>query len=1512
MARKILGLDLGTNSIGWALVNQDFENKQGNIIGLGSRIIPMPQDILDKFGSGGQSETAASNRTTARSIRKLYQRDNLRRERLHRVLNIIGFLPDHYKNEIDFISHKGQFINHGEPKIPYFKNNDGKFEFLFKDSFNEMVEEFKQLHPALFQNNKKIPYDWTIYYLRKKALKHKISKEELAWVLLNFNRKRGYYQLGEENEINEDKIQKYEVLKVKEVIYSGDKIKGKDIKLYDVYFENGWKYDKQIAKPEDWEGKTKEFIVSETISKNSEIKRTYKSVNSEIDWIAIKQKTEQLIANSGKSVGQFIYDALLDNPQQKINGKLIRTIERKLYKAELKSILENQIKKHDILQNEKVYNTCVLELYPNNKAHSHNIINRDFIYLFLNDIIFYQRPLKSKISLISDCSLESRIRKDTKEKVFIKCIAKSNPVFQEFRLWQFLNNLKFYEREKIVNGKTEFDVNVTAEYLEPENQWIKLFDSLNDREKIDQKQLLGYFKLKEDKFRWNYVEDKEYPCNETRAKFISRIKKIKGIELSFLTASTTQHLWHILYSVTDPDQRKSAISKFSKSNNLNEAFVNSFEKFPPYKKDYGSYSEKAIKKLLPLMRFGKYWDESNIQQATKDRIVKIINGEFDENISNELREKVEKYKSKKALNTISDFCFLPEWFSKYIVYSRHSETSDKKKWETAQDITDFLNPKIKNSFKQHSLRNPIVEQVLTETLRVVRDIWNEYGKGEKNFFDEIHIELGREMKNDQKTRKRISEKVTENEITNQRIKELLKELLNDGIEVRPYSPSHQEILKIYEEGVYQSENKKEELEIIDKIRRNNSPSKSDIQRYKLWLEQGYHSPYTKRAIMLSELFTHNYQIEHIFPQARYFDDSLNNKVICEAEVNQLKGNQTAYEFISQYGGTKITMGGGKEVEILSLSDYDLHIKNYFIKNKIKRENLLSADIPESFINRQMNDSRYISKIVKNLLSKIVREENEQEVTSKKVISVTGSITSKMKADWGLNDVWNDIITPRFERMNKLTDSSKYGAINPNTNKFLPAVPDDISKGFNKKRIDHRHHALDAIVIAFISRTHINYLNNLNAKDENDRSIKFELRSKLCKKIKSDEHGNYKWQYLKPYETFTQDVREKLETTIVSFKQNNRVINKSRNKFQKWVKDENGVLMKKLVQQTKGENWAIRKPLHTPLPYGERNYSFSVLEISKNIGQREKIIDEKIREKVNDCFELKNKKVGETEKYLKKNPIINEVYQEVACTAFSINEKRYRKRQPITKLSNRGIGGIKTDEQAISFINKIADKQIRIDLLNHLKINNNDIDVAFSNEGIENFNANRKIQVFKLPIAEASELKFALGTNRNTIKKFGEAQSGTNLFFSVYWNDAKQKREYETIPLNVVIEYQKQVAHLPKAERTLVPKNFTKGNFLFTLSPNDLVYVPTSEDGNDINLIDFTCLTKEQIKRVYKCVSFSNSQCFFVRNDIATAIKNKVEFSALNKTEKSIGDIMIKEVCWKLKISRLGKIIKVGE
>ena len=89
------------------------------------------------------------------------------------------------------------------------------------------------------------------------------------------------------------------------------------------------------------------------------------------------------------------------------------------------------------------------------------------------------------------------------------------------------------------------------------------------------------------------------------------------------------------------------------------------------------------------MRCGKYWDASLIDDATKDRIERIITGEYDRNIAAKVRE--------KAINLSDIFCFkkLPLWLACYVVYNRHSENKEIAKWETPEDIDAYL-----VSFKQ--------------------------------------------------------------------------------------------------------------------------------------------------------------------------------------------------------------------------------------------------------------------------------------------------------------------------------------------------------------------------------------------------------------------------------------------------------------------------------------------------------------------------------------------------------------------------------------------------------------------------------------------------------------------------------------------------------------------------------------------------------------------------------------------------------------------------------------------
>ncbi|QXP70642.1 CRISPR-associated protein Csn1 [Polaribacter sp. R2A056_3_33] len=1531
--KKILGLDLGTNSIGWALTSQDFENKKGEINGLGSRIIPMSQDILGKFDSG-QSHSQTANRTSYRGVRRLYQRNLLRRERLHRVLNVLNFLPKHYKESIDFEKHFGQFKNNTEVKLNYSKNSEGKHEFIFMDSFNEMVTEFKEA-----RKETKIPLDWTIYYLRKKALTHKITKQELAWVLLNFNQKRGYYQLrGEEEDESQTNKKEYYSLKVKEVIATEDK-NARGI-WYHVILENDWIYKRQSKESlGNWLGKTKEFIVTtqlekdgtDKLDKEGNIRRSFSAVDSEKDWIAIKKKTEQDIEQSTKTVGQYIYETLLDNPSQKIRGKLVKTIERKFYKEELQAILKTQIQFHPELKDRELYKVCVNELYPRNEAHQNNIKDNGFNYLFIDDIIFYQRPLKSKKSTISDCPYEERvfIKDGVRNIQKIKCIAKSHPLFQEFRLWQFLKNLKIHQKENVDNGK--FDEDITGLIFKTDNDWVLLFDFLNDKKEVEQKHIIDFLVenkkiAKSDKknYRWNYVEDKKYPANETRASFLSRLKKVKNENRTyFLSKEIEIALWHIIYSVKDKKEYELAIKTFALKNNLDkDTFVDAFIKYPPFKNDYGAYSEKAIKKILPLMRMGKYWDETKISDDVKNRILQIQ--ERLESINYD--KEVFKGDKKDRLKTIADD-EIPKQFIKsfinykdknplkglntyqacYAIYERHSESGIIKPWKSPNDIDTYL-----NEFKQHSLRNPIVEQVVTETLRVVRDIWKHYGKGETDFFYEIHVELGREMKNSSEKRKAMSSRNIENENTNERIKFLLEELKNDtSDDVRPYSPSHQEILKIYEEGVYQNPEVsflQVKEDDIDKIRRSSSPTKSEINKYKLWLEQGYISPYTGKIIPLSKLFSIDYQIEHIIPQSRYFDNSMTNKIICESEVNQLKDNKTAYEFLKGEGGRVVSLSDGNTVTLFNIDKYEKHCKQYFKKNRTKLNNLLSEDIPEGFINRQLNDSRYISKIIKTLLSNIVREDGEKEATTKRLVPVTGSITSRLKQDWGLNDKWNEIVAPRFMRLNELTNSKDFGEWDSKINAFRTKVPDEISRGFSKKRIDHRHHALDALIIACCTKKHTNYLGSLNSEREN-----YGLKESLLIKNKQ---GDFTKHFQLPWVNFSTEAKEDLEKTIISFKQNLRIINKTNNKTWQWEPQSDGTFKKILKKQkdstnsTNKTNWAIRKPMHKETVSGAvkiKKIKKGFSNITNYLDKSDLIVDKSIKRKVKSLLTLFDNDLKKVRKYLKETPLLIEGKEITKTKVFEWSENATATRVALNeKFTRKQLESI-TDGGIITILER--------HLKNYIDDNQKErFDLAFSPDGIDALNKNIKVlnngknhyPIYKVRLYEEGS-KFSIGESGAKANKFVEAAKGTNLFFAIYYDEEKKKRVFETIPLNEVIAHQKQTASFPKEKRIPIQPSNIKGDFLFTLSPNDLVYVPTDEELENKALVDFNNLSNEQVSRIYKMVSSSNSQCFFIRNDISKPIYNKKEFSVKNKMEKDIEDRMIKDRCWRLNINRIGNI-----
>ena len=522
------------------------------------------------------------------------------------------------------------------------------------------------------------------------------------------------------------------------------------------------------------------------------------------------------------------------------------------------------------------------------------------------------------------------------------------------------------------------------------------------------------------------------------------------------------------------------------------------------------------------------------------------------------------------------------------------------------------------------------------------------------------------------------------------------------------------------------------------------------------------------------------------------------------------------------------------------------------------------DIPDQFIERQLNDSRYISKVVKSLLSNIVREENEQEAISKNVIPCTGGITDRLKKDWGINDVWNKIVLPRFIRLNELTESTRFTSINTN-NTMIPSMPLELQKGFNKKRIDHRHHAMDAIIIACANRNIVNYLNNVSAS-KNTKITRRDLQTLLCHKDKTDNNGNYKWVIDKPWETFTQDTLTALQKITVSFKQNLRVINKTTNHYQHY---ENG---KKIVSnQSKGDSWAIRKSMHKETVHGEVNLRMiKTVSFNEALKKPQAIVEMDLKKKILAMLEL-----GYDTKRIKN------YFEENKDTWQDINPSKIK---------------------VYYFTKETKDRYFAV---------RKPIDTSFDKKKIKESITDTGIQQIML---------------RHLETKFVEAAKGTNLFFAIYETeeidkDTKKvirKRSYSTIPLNVVIERQKQgLSSAPEDENGNLPK--------YILSPNDLVYVPTQEEINKGEVV-----MPIDRDRIYKMVDSSGITANFIPASTANLIfalpKATAEIycngenciqneygigSPQSKNQKAITGEMVKEICFPIKVDRLGNIIQVG-
>ena len=420
MEKRILGLDLGTTSIGWAYV---IEREEGNseILNLGVRVNPLTTDEIKNF-SEGKSITTNADRSAKRHARRNLDRYQLRREDLKSVLLKLGWI-----------------------------NNNTK-----------LSEEGKPTHYMM--------------EIRAKAAEEKISVEDMAKVLLMMNKKRGYKssrKAKNEDEsgtlINEMDIAMY--LKEKNITpgqYAFEKLKQGTKQLPSFYksdleseFNRIWNLH-QSTYPEILTSDFNNQILGKAKSTTS--KTFYAKYNIDTIKNMSKDKKLQSYEWRAKAATEVCPIDILTYVLAEVNGDLssssgyLGAIGDRSKVLKLKNLTVGQLQYQ------------LLQKHPSNNQKNHIYYRQDYIDEFdkiwatqskfypemtsqlkdeiRNNIIFYQRPLKSQKSLISFCELESKsvekIVNGKMKKVTIgsRVIPRSSPLFQVFKIWSILGNIE--------------------------------------------------------------------------------------------------------------------------------------------------------------------------------------------------------------------------------------------------------------------------------------------------------------------------------------------------------------------------------------------------------------------------------------------------------------------------------------------------------------------------------------------------------------------------------------------------------------------------------------------------------------------------------------------------------------------------------------------------------------------------------------------------------------------------------------------------------------------------------------------------------------------------------------------------------------------------------------------------------------------------------------------------------------------------------------------------------------
>ncbi len=1040
--KRILGLDLGTTSVGWAVVDQAENDKEkSQIIKLGVRIVPLDTQEKDDFEKG-KSITTTADRNKKHGMRINLQRYKQRRAHLVQLLKREGFITDE--------------------------------SLLYEDGNNTTFETYR---------------------LRAKAATDEITLEQLARVLLMINKKRGYKSNRKVDKKEEGQL--IDGMSIARKLYDDHLTPGQFVyqtlqggnRYIPTFYQSDlraefnaiWDYQaqfypdilddelkskihgrkkndsanvfyqvKHVSTAENKDRKTRLQVAyrwrSEAVNKQLPIEQVAAvlcDINGDISNSSgylgkISDHSKELYFQK-LTVGQYLMQQLDRDPHYRIKN---RVFYRQDYLNEFNTIWETQHKFHPELTDELKEEM------------------RD-------TIIFYQRKLKSKKGLISYCELEGKeitVTVNGKPKKVMtgpRVCPKSSPLYQEFKIWQELNNVVIENKQIKVSKNSEpslFPIEEKYMPLSAEQKQL-LHNELSVNKELSKTEVLKLLGLNSKDYSINfktlqgnttqvqlltaYKQILEWSGHDAdrfdkldyaaKMQFITKVFETLGAKTDFLEFNPKQlddyldqpayRLWHLLYSYeTDNSETGDAKLKahLKELTGLSDEYVSVLASVQ-FEQDYGSLSAKAVRRIMPHLLSGK------------------------------------KY---------SDAC--------ESVGYRHSAQSLNREELDTRPLESSLKVLSKNS-----LRNPVVEKILNQMIHVVNAAMEEYGverDGVKRF-DEIHVEMARSLKQTQKQREDTS----------------------SFIEKR--TRENEEIIRVLSEEFHISH-----------------PSRNDIIRYRLFMElkdNGFHTLYSNTYIPREELFSDKFEIEHIIPQAKLFDDSQSNKTLETHEANLEKRDRTAMDYVlDKYGEI-----GAEQYRQRIAFLYDSKNKNGTNK-KHKYLTMTEAEIPADFLNRDLADTQYIARKAKEILMQVTRT----------VVPTIGAITARLREDWQLVDMMKELNKPKYKELGRVVEY-----------KTRDGRKNDYIKDWTKRN-DHRHHAMDALTVAFTRLEHIQYLNNKNANQEEDglHPNAWALRAKLM--------NERRFLPPMPLDEFRASALEHMRGILVSIKAKNKVATPSINRI----------------------------------------------------------------------------------------------------------------------------------------------------------------------------------------------------------------------------------------------------------------------------------------------------------------------------------------------------------------------------